>query len=261
MSNLQNQHSFMICAYGDSPYLEDCILSLLGQTLPTHIALYTSTPSQYIQDLCQRYNLQMNVGKGGGIGKDWNQALAYAQTPYVTIAHQDDIYQPNYAQEILANLQNHPNCLIAFTDYWEKKERQEIRTNTNLRIKRFLLKGLTLFPNSRNWRHFWLGLGNAICCPSVTYNRSQLVDFYFNETMRTNLDWYAWYQINQYNGQFVYIPQPLMYHRIHEESETSHTIADNTRTKEDLMLFELFWPKFIAQLLNYFYIKGQESNH
>ena len=33
-----------------------------------------------------------------------------------------------------------------------------------------------------------------------------------------------------------------MCHRIHEESETSKTIADNTRSKEDLYMYQLFWP-------------------
>lgn len=261
MSNSQNQHSFIICAYGDSPYLEDCIQSLLAQTLPTDIALYTSTPSQHIHNICQQYAIPIHVGTGGGIGKDWNQALSVVQTPYVTIAHQDDLYQPTYTQEILTKLQAHPNSLIVFTDYFEKKNGLVIHSNTNLRIKRFLLKGLTLFPTSKIWRHFWLGLGNAICCPAVTYNRTRLADFRFDETMRTNLDWYAWYQINQYDGDFIFVPQALMCHRIHEESETSHTIADNTRTKEDLMLFELFWPKPIARILNRIYIKGQDSNY
>ena len=29
----ENQHTFVICAYGDSPFLEECILSLVNQEL------------------------------------------------------------------------------------------------------------------------------------------------------------------------------------------------------------------------------------
>ena len=31
--NQWNDHTFVICAYGDSPFLEDCINSLLSQTV------------------------------------------------------------------------------------------------------------------------------------------------------------------------------------------------------------------------------------
>ncbi|NQI69660.1 glycosyltransferase family 2 protein [Streptococcus suis] len=261
MSNLQSLHTFIICAYGDSPFLETCIQSLQEQTISSSIQLYTSTPSKHIQQLCEQYAIPMHSSVGGSIGKDWNNALSFTSTPYVTIAHQDDIYQSSYAEEMLTSFQSNPENLIVFSDYMECKNGQTISRNTNLTVKRILLKGLSLFPQSKTWRHFILSFGNSICCPAVTYNMDKLRGFQFNEQMRTNLDWYAWYQINQYNGVFSYIPKPLMYHRIHQESETSQTIADNTRTKEDLMMFELFWPKPLARLINSFYIKGQDSNH
>ena len=37
-------HTFVICAYGESPYLEACIRSLLSQTEKSRILCATSTP-------------------------------------------------------------------------------------------------------------------------------------------------------------------------------------------------------------------------
>ena len=51
-----------------------------------------------------------------------------------------------------------------------------------------------------------------------------------------------------------------MFHRIHEESETTATISNNTRTNEDLQMYQLLWPKVIANLLIKFYQKSQNSN-
>ena len=51
-----------------------------------------------------------------------------------------------------------------------------------------------------------------------------------------------------------------MCHRIHEDSETSNTISDNTRTNEDYMMFKLFWPNVLAKCLNRFYKKSQDTN-
>ena len=120
---------------------------------------------------------------------------------------------------------------------------------------------MAVFPSSKWWRKRILAFGNPICCPAVTYNLSALKDFQFDEKMRVSLDWYAWYKINQYPGQFVYVPEKLMCHRIHEESETSKTISDNTRTIEDQMMYEKFWPKWIADLLMKQYVKSQKTNN
>ena len=46
------KHIFAICAYKESPYLEECIVSLKNQTVKTDILLATSTPNEYIENLC-----------------------------------------------------------------------------------------------------------------------------------------------------------------------------------------------------------------
>ena len=52
-----------------------------------------------------------------------------------------------------------------------------------------------------------------------------------------------------------------MCHRIHQESETSKTISDNTRSREDLETFEIFWPRWIARLIMKLYVKSQKTNN
>ncbi len=51
-----------------------------------------------------------------------------------------------------------------------------------------------------------------------------------------------------------------MYHRIHEESETTNSIENNIRTKEDYEMYLLFWPTFIAKFLLRYYVKSQDTN-
>lgn len=46
-------HTFAICAYKESEYLEECILSLKNQTLKTNILMATSTPNEYIKNLAE----------------------------------------------------------------------------------------------------------------------------------------------------------------------------------------------------------------
>ncbi|MGQ7374090.1 glycosyltransferase [Streptococcus suis] len=255
---MQNNHTFVICAYGDSRYLEECIQSLVNQTLKTNIILYTSTPSNYIQGLCKKYEIPFFSSEGGGIGKDWNNALSFVQTQFATIVHQDDVYLTKYAEKIMSSITD--DTLIAYSDYQEVKEGEVIALTSNLKIKQLMLRTLAIFPKWKFWRNRVLAFGNPISCPAVTYNLKKLKDFKFNEEMKVSLDWFAWYQIAQKNGSFTFIDESLMYHRIHEESETTNSIENNIRTKEDYDMYLLFWPKFIAKFLLSYYVKSQETN-
>lgn len=61
---MRYKHVFAVCAYKDSPYLEQCIRSLKAQTVPSHIIICTSTPSSYIDRLAWKYGLQVCVRQG-----------------------------------------------------------------------------------------------------------------------------------------------------------------------------------------------------
>ena len=253
-------HTWVICAYGESAYLEDCIKSLKSQTVESKIILYTSTPIESIKNLCEHYQIPFYTKEGGGIGKDWNNALSFVETKFVTIAHQDDYYQSDYLEKVMDQLVRYPSSLIAYSNYFEEKDGQVIPHTTNLKIKTTMLNTINILPSRKFWRYRVLGMGNPISCPAVTYNLDALKDFQFSEEMRVNLDWFAWYEISKYTGRFTYVKGELMCHRIHSESETTRTIADQTRTKEDLYMYKLFWPNWFAKLLNRFYVKSQETN-
>lgn len=257
---MKNNHTWVICAYGESEFLEACILSLKAQTVKSKIICYSSTPLESIKHLCQKYDLLFYTKERGGIGKDWNNALSCVDTQFATIAHQDDYYEPTYLEAILPKMEQSKDVLIAYTDYFEEKNGLKIPANKNLKIKTLMLKTLRIIPTSHFWRNRVLAFGNPISCPAVTYNLENLHGFRFDEEMRVSLDWYAWYKISEYKGRFVYISEKLMCHRIHEDSETTKTISDNTRTKEDLFMYQLFWPKWIANAINKAYMKSQDSN-
>ena len=88
-----HKHTFAICAYKESEYLEECIKSLVNQEVSSNIILATSTPNDFIKGLCDKYGIEMYVNTGdSGITQDWNFAYAQADAEYVTIAHQDDVY-------------------------------------------------------------------------------------------------------------------------------------------------------------------------
>lgn len=257
-------HTWVLCAYGESPYLEECIRSLLSQTVHSKILIATSTPNEMIRQAAKWYQLPLHVNAGeGGITQDWNFALSCAGTRYVTIAHQDDVYESTYLERALAGLGGARHPLLFFSDYYEIRDGKKVRSNRNLRIKRVMLFPFRsrLLQNSVFTRRRVLSLGSPIDCPSVTYVMPNLPkEPLFDTSYRVAQDWEAWERISRMRGTFVFDPQLLMGHRIHKASTTTELIADQTRTKEELSIFRRFWPEKIAGWIEGRYRKGQESN-
>ena len=98
-------HTFVLCAYKESPYIEACARSLKEQSVSSALVLATSTPSPYLEQICEKYGLTYCVREGeSGIAPDWNYALSCASTYYVTIAHQDDLYEKDYTKLLLQKM-------------------------------------------------------------------------------------------------------------------------------------------------------------
>lgn len=257
-------HTFVICAYGKSIYLEQCIESLLKQSVKGSLLIFTSTPNEHISELAEKYGIRIIADEeSNGIASDWNNAYKSAETELVTIAHQDDIYYPNYLKESLKYINKSQTPMIAFSGYYELHGSKTVTDKdfVNLRIKRILLSPLNIrsLQKSKWIRRRILSLGNSICCPSVIYVKSNLPEKLFNEGLDTNLDWAAWEKLSKRKGSFVYIPKDLMAHRIYAESVTSETIRLGVRTKEDLAILQKFWPSPIAKLINTLYSNSQNS--
>lgn len=256
-------HTFVVCAYGTSQYLSECLSSLVQQSVRTNVIISTSTPNDAIKHAAEEFGFPLFVNEGEpGIAHDWNCAIDHCATPLVTIAHQDDTYEPNYAESMLAKINTANRPLIYFTGYGELRESGKITDSKLLNVKKQLLKPLEspARATSKLIRRRCLSLGSPICCPSVTYVLPALNKPLFKKGFKSNLDWEAWEIFSRMDGSFVYDPRVLMWHRIHEGSETSALIKDETRTKEDLAMLSKFWPAPVAGLVNHFYSKGQRSN-
>lgn len=257
------KHSFVICAYKESPYLEECIKSVLSQSVKSAVYIATSTDNDYIRRLASKYGLEVKVANHeSDIARDWNFALESADTEYVTIAHQDDIYEKSYTSNVLKELEKDDSSLICCTDYYEIRNDEKIKKNGNLMIKRILSAPLcfSLLRKTSFGKRFPISLGNGICCPSVTYAKERLELPIFEEGMLSNLDWQTWERLSRQKGAFCYCHKLLMGHRIHEGSTTTEIIEDNSRGHEDYEMFRKFWPVPIAKIICKLYSNSEKSN-
>lgn len=260
---MRDLHSFVVPAYGRSPYLAACLASLAVQQAPSPIVVATSTPFDGIEDLCRAHRAQLVVhAPNRGIGNDWNRALDAADTPLVTIAHQDDTYHRDYSAAMLDAYRARPGAALYFCDAEEITEDGDARADgMNARVKRMLVAAAFIGRRSVHGpvaRRLLLGLGNSIVCPAVTLNRGLAPDFRFREDLRTNMDWLAWLDLSE-RGAIARVPGRLMAHRVHTRSETARCLDDGSRRAEDALVFNRLWPAPVASILGRLYSRSYQE--
>ena len=263
MCKLKPGHTFVICAYKESPYLEECVISALAQTMQSKVLIATSTDNAHIRSVAGNYGIEVRFsGRPSDIAGDWNYAYNQAETEYVTIAHQDDFYEPQYAETVVRMMEKRRKPLIFFSDYYEIRDGEKVYRNLNLMIKKILLLPMRVssVSGSKIAKKAVLSMGNPICCPSVSYARKNLPYAMFTSGMGSNIDWKAWLTAAKMKGDFVYVSRPLVGHRIHQQSTTTKLIESTTRTDEDLEMLRQFWPEPVARMINRVYRNAEKSN-
>lgn len=259
-------HSFVVPAYGCSPHLHESLESLRNQSAGgSEIVICTSTPSAELSEVAARFDVPVRVhGPNGGIGRDWNAALDCANRRWVTIAHQDDVYLPDFVARTMELVQRVPDAALVMTGYAELLDGRQRARSAMLRIKSILLELGFLGRRSvsrTGAKRRLLRFGCPIACPSVTLGPA-LSHLRFREDLKVDLDWEAWIRAAQLPGAFCYERETLMLHRIHGASETSAGVRDGVRAREDALMFGLLWPAPIAKVLARAYaLSYEEGGH
>lgn len=261
-----SDHTFVVCAYKENPYIVETIKSLRSQTASGGgVILSTSTPNDYLRSVCSSFDIPMVINPSPHLaGDDWNYGYDSAGTRLVTLAHQDDLYEPTFLECVLDafNRRGDGSELISFTDYYEIREGRVVDDNAILRVKRVMNWPLRFgLVNGRPWlKKRILSFGDSICCPAVTFVRENVGPSPFDTTYVNSCDYKTWVDLARRPGGFLYVPRPLMGHRIYAESATSRNLEDDIRKGEDLEILSSLWPRPVARAVNRLYSLSEKSN-
>ena len=258
----RSKHTFVVLAYKESEYLEECIKSVLNQSYKSKVVIATTTDNDFIRKIAKEYKLDVVVGKHTSIGGDFDFAVSVGKTELVTVAHQDDIYDYDYSKKIVSEYNKYRESIILFSDYYEIRNNDKVYSNLNLRIKKVLLFPLKsrFLARYKFFKRWVIRFGNGICCPAVTFVKNNCPKDIFKSDYKCNIDWYAWERLSKLKGRFIYIKDKLMGHRISKDSTTTDIIRQGIRTQEDYDIYLKFWPKWIAKLLTKLYKNSEKSN-
>lgn len=265
MSFSSADHAFVVCAYKENPYIGDTIESLIAQTVSSKIVLSTSTPNDYLHGICKCYGIPMMVNPHPHrAGDDWNYGYDHVDARLVTLAHQDDCYDRRYVERVLDTLDRYSDdeVSIVYTDYFEMRDVGNVSSNTLLRVKRAMNAPfrLDVLNGSRLVKRRVLAFGCPICCPAVTFVKSNVGQSPFDTHYINSCDYKTWVDLAGRSGRFVYIPEQLVGHRIYAGSATSKNLGENIRKGEDEEILSSLWPQPVARLVNRVYAMSEKSN-
>lgn len=251
------KHVFAVSAYRESPYLEECLRSLKNQRAKDAVIICTSTPNEQIERTACRYGYPVFVRDGeSSLKADWNYAIGcavrYLGAELVTVAHQDDIYEPEYSIFLRKAYELYPDMLI-FCSRYATIDQNGDRTDARAEdVKRILRMGLRLrkLAHLKIIKRSALVFGNAICCPSVTYNISLTGESVFIDDDYFVTDWKALLRLADMPGRFVCLERVLLRYRVHPGAQTQKTISTHMRDIEEARVYSSLWPQPIAYVLS-----------
>jgi glycosyltransferase involved in cell wall biosynthesis len=254
-------HAFIVLAYGESPFLGGALASLVDQIEPSRIIVATSTPNDTIMRAAAKVQAPVMVNPvRAGIGADWNFGLTVSNARFVTLAHQDDLYDQAFLRRSLDALRTTGACLC-FTGYREIDD-DGAPVTSKISLAKHAIDQVILGSARAvaGWRlRAYLSFGNPLPCSSVTYDRKALTDFRFSTELKSNLDWDAWWRLMLEKRVFARAPERLVGRRHNDLTETSALLKSGVRLVEDAEMFRRAWPRPLADAILFAYRAGYQA--
>ena len=254
--------TFVVCAYKECPYLEEAVQSIINQSVSCKVIISTSTPNSHIDGIASQYGLEVRINDNGGQIKDYNFAIAQADTELVMLAHQDEILHKDFVKRVLEEINYEERPIIAFTNYLEMHN-DVIDKKPSMLVK---IKRIMLFPLMfRGLRHTWFGkrmiqcMGDPITHPTVVCVKKEMPEVVFREEYKASMDWDLWERLSLQKGSFVYVKDVLLYHRMNEDNQTVQLFnSSNVRYENEYDILCRFWCKPIAKAIMFFYKRSMK---
>ena len=167
-----------------------------------------------------------------GIGANWNRAAALVRTPLFCLAHQDDVYRPEYLAVMTAALAAKPEAAAAHCRAFTLDEGGREFVSASERYKdRFWKRGgfhdhAALYAS--------LLAGNWIIAPSVLFRTAAVRELGgFAERLRFVLDWEYWLRMLRSGHGLIGVAKRLVGYRRHAASATAVEERSLNRYREE----------------------------
>ena len=213
-------YEVLMATYNGSRYILDQLNSIAFQTHPpSRIVISDDCSSDNTLSLIKSWqalhdidvSILPQLGYSLGVCKNFERLLENSTFDYVMLSDQDDIWEPDKAEQMLSvlietELSYLPSIpLLVYSDLW-------IINSTGLYIYPSFFAYQKINPVINNWLS--LGLQNVVTGCACVVNRKCVTQSLPFSTETLLHDWWL-AMVASYHGQIIYLPQPLVRYRQH----------------------------------------------
>ncbi len=236
--------TFAIPCFNGAAHLRPLLESLLAQTrVDCHLLLVDDGSTDDSLALARRVvGTRLEVVQNNsslGIPGNWNRCIEHARTEFICLAHQDDVYAPDFASSMLAALATNPRAAAAHCRMRTIDARGEPLRSAQERYKQRFWRALPAVESSAQSLQR-LFAGNFVGCPTLVYRACAVAEIgAFDAQYRFAPDWEWLLRALSKDWQLVAVPRDLVAYRRHPEQATQRAVASLQRYREEHALLAL----------------------
>ena len=169
-----------------------------------------------------------------GLPGNWNECVAQATAPLVTVLHGDDRLLPAYAERVLTAAEAAPGAAAYFTGVTViDADGRPTRTYVDF-LKRLVSRGARAGRVAGDSGLARLLAANFVYCPTLALRTDAVGAVPFDESWRFVCDWDLTVRLLLEGRSLVGVEEPLLEYRRHASQTTARLTFDAQRFTEEL---------------------------
>jgi GT2 family glycosyltransferase len=168
-----------------------------------------------------------------GLAGNFARCVELTATPFVCLAHQDDVYEPGYLEALFDALQARPDA--AFAHCPARAIDADGRVVDSAAERHKVRRCARAANADRRALYALLFRGNFVCCPSVLFRTDALrAAGGFDARWHYALDWELWFRLLRASHSFATVTRPLLRYRRHDAAASRARTRDLSRFREEV---------------------------
>jgi glycosyltransferase involved in cell wall biosynthesis len=226
------------------PHVRECVASLLAQRQVDFdvVVLDDGSTDGTPDALAALAEPRLHIVRASahrGPGANWNRAIELVETPYFLLAHQDDLYAPQFLGTLVGLLEAHPQAFVAHCKALTIDAAGQPLPSPAERYKEGFWPPAE--PYERGGRDELVALrrGSYVMAPAVVYRTAAVRALGpFREDLRQALDWEYWLRGVFAGYTVVGTHRRLLSYRRHARMATRVAEATFSRYLEEVEVLE-----------------------
>lgn len=229
-----------IPAYGPSPYLSECIESVLanGSFISKCTVIDDCSPTSEILETIEKYSdrvfyvrNQVNLG----LAATFQRSFELSESMFTVVMGSDDRMLPEYGHVMRQVIEKFPESCLIHPGVMVINEFGIESTSSVDHIKRVIAPNVSVTSQMESKKIFSsLLIGDWMYFPSISWNTKVMKSFPLDSRLRTAVDLDLLVRLCRNDELFVVLPNVIFQYRRHSESVSSQLLLDGSRIAEEL---------------------------